>query len=235
MSVVQEVNYQFVSVLKTLYPIADNESHTYTTGSLIYTFYQLEYNTNPTINSILKAEGYVSGTWRSFIKTTDYTLSHAANGWAIKFTGVSLPDTNTEFYVDSIHTVYPTVRDTYPCDRSDLPFIAVETVGGSEYALNVGQTSARGYLTSGRKVLVYVTVYIAKETNKTAPLKWAKRDVLNMYVDAIDTKLMKNKVLGDYIYDVHLDSISNRNYHQEFNAFFNRMRFSVECIKEARY
>lgn len=231
MSLKREIEYRIESTLTTLdTAVCDRESQTYVTGTSKYIFY------NQTPTSILETRG-TSGvsTNHVFVADTDYTLSHLYGGWGIKWSGGETPTTATSFECDYVYTPAITVSDSYPCARSLLPYISIETVSLRESPMNAGKFSSRGHDTVRGVALVYVTVWVPKETDRGATVHNTKKELLDMYVDAIWSKMIKNKRLGDYIVDISLDGMDDRRWDKELNAFTQRLRFRIEAIKEVRF
>lgn len=226
MSVNAEIIYQLKTLLSTVDVITDREDRTYDTASLSYTLYNLD------VTSILEARGTASAVAVTFTETTDYTLTSDS----ITFTaGGTKPDNASTFYVDYLWTRTITTGEGYPCDPENLPYIGINIMSNVERPLNVGLFSSRGTDTVLQNVLVYVTLFEAKETDVDANNHYSRKELLNMTSDAVQTKMLQNKKLGDYIVDMQLNGTGGRQYDELVNAYFIQHRYTVTAIKEARF
>lgn len=226
MSTIRETIYQFESILSSVDVITDRETRTYDASSTSYTLY------NTTSTSILKVTGTASGSTTTFTEDTDYSHVTGSITWGL---GGTDPDDASTFYVDYVWTRTLNVGEGYPCDPSDLPYVAIDVESSVERLMNVGLKSSRGYDTVYMDLLVYVTLYEGKETDTSASTYYTKKEMLNMTTEAVKTKLMQNKRLGDYIVDIKLLGMTGRLYDPFLNAYTRQMRYDVETVKEARF
>jgi hypothetical protein len=226
MSVNTEVIYQLKTLLSSVDVITDREARTYHTDSLSYTLW------NPNVTSILESRATIGGISTVMVKTTDYSLTSDS----ITFTSAGTePDNHTTFYVDYLWTRTLSTGEGYPCNPSNLPYVGINIISNVEKPLNAGLFSSRGTDTMLYKVLTYVTVFEAKETDADANPHYSRKELLNATVDAVETKIMQNKKLGDYIVDMQLMGATGRKFDEHTNAYTNQLRYDVTCIKEARY
>jgi hypothetical protein len=116
-----------------------------------------------------------------------------------------------------------------------MPYVGINIISNVEKPLNAGLFSSRGTDTMLYKVLTYVTVFEAKETDADANPHYSRKEMLNATVDAVETKLMKNKKLGDYIVDIQVMGATGRRFDDDLNAYYNQLRCDITCIKEARF
>jgi hypothetical protein len=226
MSVNTEVIYQLKLLLSTVDMITDREARYFHTDSLSYTLW------NANVTSILESRATIGGLSTVMVKTTDYSLTSDS----ITFTSAGTePDNHTNFYVDYVWTRQLETGEGYPCNPSDLPYVGINVISNVEKPLNAGLFSSRGTDTMLYKVLTYITVFEAKETDADANPHYSRKEMLNATVDAVETKLMKNKKLGDYIVDIQVMGATGRRFDEEINAYYNQLRCDITCIKEARF